>query len=334
MLTCFVISRLTDRVRKKRLISIFGIVITLGVLIGAFTSSMVTMILSIFIFGIGASVVNGTMASALLETNPQKSSKFSNMTQIFYSIGAVISPILFSALIGRGMNWRGYFLIASVLYAVATILFITCPYRGTKPLVKKAEKEGKKDRGVFCVVLIMLILSIGMYGGMENTFISFIKSYFIEELNGEALAGIVISTIWLSMIPTRLIAARIHRKKGILAGICFAGCTVASILLVVTRNLGIAFASCILFGLSAGPAFPVVMSIAMDAFPSHTGEVSILLFGGGGVFETLAGLGMGVLSDSVGVGEGYFFVAMFAAVGTVLAYCAWKRARKENRIAN
>ena len=67
------------------------------------------------------------------------------------------------------------------------------------------------------------------------------------------------------------------------------------------------------------------MSAAMDAFPHHTGRASSVLVTAAGIFGVLSNIGMGAVSDAIGLGNGFFMVAGFAALGILLFYLARKK---------
>ncbi|MBQ9941881.1 MAG: MFS transporter, partial [Christensenellaceae bacterium] len=104
LMTNLTFSGLTDRINKKLVIGIFGIISTVGAFLGYFSAGIFVVGLSVFVFGIGFAIVNGTMAATLLETEPEKSSKFTNITQIFYSVGAVAAPVILSWMLEGGMH--------------------------------------------------------------------------------------------------------------------------------------------------------------------------------------------------------------------------------------
>ncbi|MBQ9941817.1 MAG: MFS transporter, partial [Christensenellaceae bacterium] len=222
------------------------------------------------------------------------------------------------------------------LFAVAVALFALTPYKGITPEKlprEAAAKEKKKEGKMFGGLVLLFAMAIGMYAAMENSQTFFIKPYFLEELSDPAHSGICISIIWLSMIPSRLLAARMHHNKARLVIICFLVASLCGLGLALTRSSTLALILCGLFGLAAGPAFTTIMSMSIDACPGHAGKASALLLCGGSVFGSVASISMGVVSDAIGVGSGFFIVAGFALLGAVVVYFAQKKAQKEKRLA-
>ena len=335
MVTALLCGGLADIISKKKIIGIFGAILTAGTIIGSFAGSAIAVMAAFFMIGIGVAIVNGTMASALLETDPSGSIRFSTMTQVFYASGAVLGPMILSGFLEKGASWRLYFIIGAILYFIATLLFVTSPYKTIVPAKRPKKKKGEKRKkgGILCLVLICFIISGGMYATMENCYLDFIKSYYVNELSNEALAGIVISVGWISMVPARLAITRLKKKKGLVAGGCCIVAALMALVLVFTRNAVVALICTSIFGLSCGPVYPIVLSMMMDAFPSHTGLVSNLVLFGCGVFNSLGSLLSGMVNDAVGLGNGYALVAVYCIITGLFAYLGWRRGVQEEKLS-
>lgn len=318
---------LTDRMSKKKVLCIFGTIVAVGTAIGCLAGGAVVVAVSIFIFGIGFALVNGTTAAALMETAPDKSNTFTNMSQIFLSIGSVTSPIILGRLMDNGMNWRWHFVIGALLFAVALVLFGCTKYKALIPKAP-APRQTARKKGAFGLLIFLMALSIGLYVAMESGQVYFTKPYYINELNDEANAALSLSFIWLSMIPSRLLASRIHKHKAVLVcgGFCLAA--VACLLTALVRIPGVSLVWSALFGFAAGPVFPTIMSAAMDAHPAHTGHASNLLLTSAGIFGVISNVSMGAVSDAIGIGNGFFMVVAFALAGALVFFLANRRSAK------
>ena len=103
----------------------------------------------------------------------------------------------------------------------------------------------------------------------------------------------------------------------------------ACLLNALVRVKGLALAWSCLFGLAAGPVFPTIMSAAMDAHPGHTGRASNLLLTFAGIFGMASNIGLGTAMDAFGMGNSFYMVAAFAALGAVLFFVAGGKAKKK-----
>ena len=65
ILSTLLFGGLTDRVDKKKILCIFGLVVVLGAALGCLAGGAFMVALSIFIYGIGFAIVNGTVGAAI-----------------------------------------------------------------------------------------------------------------------------------------------------------------------------------------------------------------------------------------------------------------------------
>lgn len=90
---------------------------------------------------------------------------------------------------------------------------------------------------------------------------------------------------------------------------------ISCLLTALVRVPGLSLVWSALFGFAAGPIFPTIMSAAMDAFPHHTGRASSVLVTAAGIFGVLSNIGMGAVSDAIGLAMGFSWWPGFAALG-------------------
>ncbi|MBQ9941816.1 MAG: MFS transporter [Christensenellaceae bacterium] len=320
---------LTDRMSKRKAVALFACLMLIGCLLAGFSGGAVTIAASIFIKGLGFSIVEGTTPASLCETDPQKSNKYTNMCQVFFSVGAVGGPLVVQALLNLGMHWRGHFYIAAGMMLLLTVLYYTTRRHVDESLSKLKKAAGKVSlKSILCGALILLVVAMAVYVALESAGVYFIDPYFEGELHDSQNGALAISIIWAAMIPSRLLASRVHKNKGLFICGCFAVMAAACLLLALTKNAALALVGCGLFGLSAGPVFPTAMSVTMDAFPESTGRACNLLLTAAGIGGLVANVAMGAVSDAVGVGGGYLMSAALALVGIVSFAIGNKKAQK------
>lgn len=326
---------LADKMHKKKAVALFGCVLMTGIILAAFSGSALMIGSSIFVLGLGFSMVEGTTPATLCELNPHKSAMYTNLAHTCYSLGAVTSPLIVQALMSAGMNWRGHFWIALALVALVMSLFYFTKNTVHPDALALKEKAGEKGKGDFkavaCGALFLIVGSMAIYVAMESGQIYFTKPYFIEELHDSRNAALSISLIWACMIPSRLLASRIHRRKGLFISLCFAVAAAACFLKATLRTSGMALLWSGLFGLAAGPIFPTAQSVCMDTFPGHTGRVSNLTLTAGSAGGMLANISMGAAGDAFGLGNAYYIVALLALSGILVFGLGFKKAEIRRR---
>ena len=120
------------------------------------------------------------------------------------------------------------------------------------------------------------------------------------------------------MIPSRFLASFVHKRKNALLIVCFllsaACCTLMSLVKIPVYSV----LWCLLFGVFAGPIFPTLLSVSMDAFPGRTARVATIVFGASGIGGMASNVAMGALSDAVGVGDAFFLMSGLALLGAIV----------------
>lgn len=331
ILSTLLFGGLTDRMSKKKAVSLFGCLLIAGCILAALSGSALMIGASIFILGLGFSMVEGTTPAALSETDPEKSTLFSNMGQTFFSMGAVLSPLILQALMGAGMNWRGHFWISTALAALVVSLFYMTQQTLHPGVTEAKERERGGIRSVLCGAFFLVAGAMLLYVAVESGQLYFTKPYFIEELHDSGNAALSISFIWAAMIPSRLLASRVQKRKGIFVCICFAVAALACFLTAAVRVPGLALVWSALFGLAAGPIFPTAVSVCIDTFPGHTGRVSNLMLTAAGIGGVGANVAMGALGDAFGLGNAYYMVALLSAAGVVVFAWGYKKAKARQK---
>ena len=273
----------------------------------------------------GTAMLPALMTTLLAETDPARSNYYASMTEVFYSIGTVASPLMLSFLIRRGMPWYGLYLAL----AVGAVGLIAAFLR-MRPAIRVELKEapGETPEKFRLGTLALLFIAFGMlHTMMEVGFTTFLSTYFAR-LSDETGASLSISIVGLTMVVSRMAAGRIRRHKERIAAMCAAGAACAALAMALLPARGVALVWCVLFGLIAGPCWPMMMSLAIDSFPGSAGRMTTLILAGAGLGGLAVNLGMGFFSDACGVAASYLFPAgsalLCAAVMAGIARCRKK----------
>ena len=118
------------------------------------------------------------------------------------------------------------------------------------------------------------------YSSVESGINNYAKPYFTEAYPNALAASTTIAIVGIGMVVSRLLASKIHKKKAEIAAACCLGGGLMALLMVLVPGAWSSYLWCILFGLIAGPAWPLAMSVAIDSFPENPGRISTLLLVG------------------------------------------------------
>ena len=243
LLMSFVFSRFIDKVDKRKLMFIGGAIYILGCLCNGFSSGAGMTIAALVIAGVGGNVLSTALYPALTSTDPQNSSMYTNMLQVFYGGGAMIAPMALSVFMGSGgMNWRGHYLIISASMLLMLALSSLVRPETSMRLERMVQVSQQAERPNFAKIyqtaaFWLLSLSIGFYMCMETGLMNYARHYF-EAMDDPKSAGLAISVAWGLMLPTRFIASKMKRHKGKMVCLSFLFAGLAMLLMAVLRIPG------------------------------------------------------------------------------------------------
>lgn len=322
---------LVDRYDKRWIASICAAAYAVGSVCVFCSASMGMLATGIGILACGSAMAPAVLTTLLAEMDPVNSNRYANMVEVFYSLGTVVAPIGLAWLVGRGMPWRGLYaviMVGSLVVAVA----LGCMHPQRKVALHQAEQE---PVGKFRLNLTawMLIAFAMLYNFVEPGFTTFASTYFTEAVGDTWGASISISLIGLTMVVSRMISSRLHgvKEKLILSGVLGAG--MAGLLMALLPFKGVSVLWCVLFGLIAGPCWPMMMSVAIDCFPKSSGRMTTLIMVGGGIGGLLVSPLMGMVSDMAGVARSYLVVTIAALLGAAVIWVLYRHRKKKGEIA-
>ncbi|MCL2880972.1 MAG: MFS transporter, partial [Treponema sp.] len=187
---------LADRVGKKAILMIFMPLFAIGCFGAAFSTSALLFASSIFMSGIGYSVSESISSSALSDSFPGRESRYLNIMQCIFCLGAVLSPQIFSHLISSGLvTWRMVFLISGAGFIVLYPLLCLSGIAPSAAITSGNERhnsapENKSVRttriahnplGVFTPLMLMLIVAMACYVAMEVGIAFFAEALYVTE---------------------------------------------------------------------------------------------------------------------------------------------------------
>ncbi|MBR6134860.1 MAG: MFS transporter [Clostridia bacterium] len=305
-----------DRYSKKILSAICALCYVAGSLFIILIHSVISLVLGIFVIAVGASVSPAMILVLLTEMMPEKSRQFSSLSEVFYSLGNVVSPLALSVLVTAGMNWRGlYYFVSGLSLAIGVILLFS--RTGSTEELRQA-KDKKKFR--FGISLVLLMGYALLYNMIEIGFMNYCSSYFTSLFNDSYGAGISISLVGFAMVISKLISTGFKWNKGSVIMICSGLSACSSLLMILFPGKISSLVWCALFGLLTGPAWPTLMSYGIELYPDNPGRASTLMMLGGGIGGIIVGPLMGTVSDISGIAWSYLVPCLAAAIGAIVIF--------------
>ena len=305
--------------KGKKFVLLLGLsIMLLGIVIPIFSlSTFVMFLLTVLLLGAGATVLQ--VAGNPIMRDVSEEGKFSrnlSLAQFVKAIGSLSGPVI-PALAAAywGMDWKILFPIYAIalgitIVAISSLKVEEKKYDNSEPVTLASCLSLLKNGYVF-----MMVAAIFLYVGAEVCMSSGIPIYLenqfgidIKEL-GMLGTGLFFTTLMIGRFLGGVILNWISPQKFFVITVII---SLAAILGLFTGIAGIVVASVILLGLGFANIFPLVFSIAVDAMPEKTNELSGLMVTAivGGAFIPPI---MGLVADNTSVLFG-FIVPLLAMV--------------------
>lgn len=327
-----VLSMLVDRVDKKKLLCFGAGIYTLGTALMLAAGNAFLFFSTKILSGLGSGMIQAAVFPAMTLICPEKSAKYTGMQQVFMSSGSVLAPLLLSYLLGSQLNlhWRVHYIIILVMSCLV-FLGLLC----SRPSVTRyvaVEQEGAvavpARKVLFTLPFLLVLFASALYMNMETGFMNYAREFYeVSGVGGQA--GIAISLIWGSMVVSRFITSRLGRGRGVLLVCSFSLAGVALALMILLPIPGLVLVWAVLFGLAAGPGWPTILGIGLEAFPERAGLLSSVNMMFTNVGSMLGAYAVGAASDLLGMQTAIWAAVAFAVVGAVVGGAAHGTARRK-----
>ncbi len=200
-----------------------------------------------------------------------------NYLHAFYGIGALIGPIITSALLALSWSWNTpYFIWAALilLLVISIAIFFKQPElvnnQGSEQTIEFASQKELWSMGIIWLGTLFLLV----YCGVEASLGNWIYTFLLEQRHqGALLAGWIVSGYWLGLTMGRFLlnnlAERLNIGKRNLIYLCIGG-TLLMLYLIWQVPLGLVAAvgfCCV--GVFLGPIYPTTIAWLPDILPKR-----------------------------------------------------------------
>ena len=222
--------------------------------------------LSCIVLGVGAMCLNlgnTLIPMVLFEGNPAAASNFGN---IFFGIGAFITPILVGMLLSRlGYKATGTLITLLLLVPVTVAAFAAYP-----EVQRTGLTFGRAFADAFGLLanpaIVIAGLALFCYVGLEVSMGGWISTYAANQGFDSRGANMVLSSFWVGLMIARLIASvAVTSTNGIWAiSILALAIAVLTGLMIATNSKNFAALLVFLTGICFGPIFPTVVGVTFS----------------------------------------------------------------------
>jgi fucose permease len=318
---------LADKIGKLRLLSItFGILGVAAVLFGAASSYWMTVLGVLLIGSFGSIAQNGITA---LATNYDKNNAEKNnaFVQLFFTVGAVLTPVLLLIFLLSFNEWRyAYYIVAALCMVIA---LVTSRYKEEK---KASQSSLASNLGTYVKALktpsyLIAPMALFLYVGAEIGIWGFAPIFFEGQGYGR-ISGILSSIlIWLSMLLGRSISVRLLKKYDMTQILIVHGIlAVIALTLVIFSGQTASIIWISVSGFACAPFYPLIVTWMTRLTGDNSSNALAFTMAFGSLGAVVLGWVIGLVVDHYGAK--YITVApAFAFVAVILLLIIFRKKR-------
>lgn len=280
-----------DSIGKRRIVLAGCALMVAGLLTTYFAASLPAVLVGLFLTGMGFSPGEAISSALLTDENPDHATRWMNISQVFFGVGAILSPLAVMWYLASGRRFGGLLMICAALIAATGALILMA---GGEMGSKSADRTRlnmfsvlKNRRVLLCAVMVFIYL------GAESVAVAYLKQLFLLHGEGSRLADLSISLFWLSMILLRLVGTRMDGKEMISLRWLTLMMPLGAVVALLAPGPGLRLAGTALYGAGCGAVWPMLFVLASRALPLRSGAVFavMMLFttAGNSLFPMLIG---------------------------------------------
>lgn len=331
VLLCFLGGIASDKFGKKITMMCACVAMAFGCLIWISAPNMVVLYAGAIIVGMGGGVMETVGCAGLTDLHPTKSKLFTNLSQVFYCIGAISVGMLAGWLISKGVAWRQFYiaLIVFSLILVAAFAFTDFPKKDSE-----GKSEGGKDdngtvRKLFPKVWL-IALAVFLYVFAETAMYAF-GPVFMKQLGAnEQISTMSIAIFWSAVVIGRICCSFLPQKQNYEPIICslFLLAAISSIGQCFARSATAGIIIMAIIGLACSGTWPLMISMAAIRHFEYSGTVTGICVGIGALGCIFSPLTLGSIFDKghqklafILLGSGFFL----GFICILITYFMYKR---------
>jgi len=239
-----------------------------------------------------------------------------NVADVFFSLGALTTPLLAAQMV-RGETYRGLlFLIAGV----ATLAGAFCLLLPSASLVPVAEAPAEGLSFLQHPRIWLCGIALCLFGPIETTFATWTSSYLVEKGYSDRFGTRMISGFWGASMISRLVVAFLlpllwfSIEATWIVLVLSVVATLMTLLIVIVRSRRAAPWLVVAAGFACGPLFPTVLAILFLGFaPSMHGRALGTTLAIGNLGYTLTPLIVGLVARKTSVQRSFIVLTLSGA---------------------
>jgi fucose permease len=277
-------------------------------------STLSAMVFLAFCLGAGGSAVVTGAHALIADLNPTHRSASLNLLDVFFGIGAFVTPFAIVPLQARGGLGAVLFTLAGLAAIVLVYLLVT-----TFPAPVQARGFSVADAAAVARSPLFLVpaLIVFLYVGTEQSVWDWQVTYFMRQLSMDNVAAARVLSIFpiaimLGRLATNRLLMRMSPTPVLL--VSTTGATICFAMVMLATTPGFAAGSLLVCGLFMASIFPTALGIVSSRFPRASGTALGLAITGGWLGSVAVSPTFGWVAHQTDFSRAYLVIVGSAAV--------------------
>jgi FHS family glucose/mannose:H+ symporter-like MFS transporter len=281
--------------------------------------------------GLGFGMIEAAVGALIISFITDRTASAMSRLEVFFGIGALLMPLAAGLLINMG-NWAWSFPLVALVSLLTLLLWWLAPLGTASEMMSERRSDvprhelPKYTRHTMPILILMIIYFL-VYVGAEMSFVHFIPTILIENVNIDpSIATVGITVFWITMVVGRLFAGSVADRIGyarylLISG---AGMFVAMILFALSGSLWISLTVILILGFFMAGMFAIALIFANHRIPGLTERTTSLLVAAGGLGGALFPRWIGWVMDHYPLSVTYgILIGSAAMLFLLVAAAAW-----------
>lgn len=318
---------LTEKLGIRWFLILGTVILIIGQLGFGFKLPFILLLFSRLLAGLGVGILE-TGFNVFVTALPRHTTLL-NYLHAFYGVGALLGPLLASAILALAWEWNNIFLLLTglcLLLALGLIFIFKTPQMETAVSQDKTPEQGNVLGATFRLPIVWLAaFFLLIYVGVEVSLGNWSYSFLLEaRQQGTVLSGWIVSGYWFGLTLGRFILQALAERMGIGTRVLMYACiigTILGLLLVWFVPFGMAAALGFCFiGFSLAPIYPLTVAIVPKLVPTRLGPSTI------GMLVSISIIGLAIFPWVAGIlaqARGIWTLLPYTLVLAVVMLIAW-----------
>lgn len=321
---------LLDRLGKKVVLCTAIALVILALVLFEFLTSLPAMIALAFMLGAGGSAVVTGGHALISDLNPEHRAASLNLLDVFFGIGAFVTPFAIVPMQQRGGT-------AAVLFTLAALAGVGLVFLLMVRFPRAVGSRGVSLSDALAVVrsplFLLPALLVFLYVGTEQSVWDWQVTYFMRRLSMDNVSAARV----LSIFPIAIMIGRLINNRLLMRISPFpvlmastAGATVCFIVAMVATSAPVAAGALLAAGLLMASIFPTALGVVSGRFPQASGTAMGLAITCGWVGSMAISPAFGFVAQRTDFARGYLVIV---AASAAMALTAAGLLRQSRRVA-